>query len=112
MASARPVTGAPQPGRIAVPQRLQPFPELPQGCLGLVEVGDPPGEVLVTGELGQVGVWPVPVLDALGEHGLVHALGPVAWTTVSHETDTPVAAPGPASPRRVDGRACGVACAR
>ncbi|MGH3258594.1 MAG: hypothetical protein ACRDOU_24890 [Streptosporangiaceae bacterium] len=48
----------------------------------------------MTGELGQVGVWPVPVLDALGEHGLVDALGGVAGTAVSHETGTPVAAPG------------------
>ncbi len=41
------------PGRIAVPQRLQPVAEPPQRCLGVAEVGDPPGEVLVPGELGQ-----------------------------------------------------------
>jgi hypothetical protein len=80
--------------------------------LGFAEVADPPGEVVVTGELGHVGVWPVLVLDALGEHGLVQALGRVAWTTVSHETGTPVAAPGPAPPDRAAGQACGVACAR
>lgn len=50
----------------------------------------------MTGELGQVGVWPVPVADALGEHGLVQALGRVAGTAVSHETGPPVAALGPA----------------
>src|SRR5260370_35263134 len=49
-----------QPGRIAVPQRLQPFAEPPQGCLGLAEGADHPGEVLVTGHLGQVGARPVP----------------------------------------------------
>ena len=63
----------------------------------------------MTGELGQVGVWPVSVLDALGEHGLVHALGRVAGTAVSHEMDPPVAAPGPASPRGAAGQVCGAA---
>ena len=50
-----------QPGRVAVPQRFQPVAEPPDGCLSLAEVGDPPDEVVMTGELGQVGVWPVPV---------------------------------------------------
>jgi hypothetical protein len=38
-------------------------------------MADPPDEVLVTRELSQVDIRPVPVLDALGEDGLVQALG-------------------------------------
>jgi hypothetical protein len=96
-----------RPGWIAILQRLRPCAGPPRGCLSLAEVADPPGEVLVTGEPGQVGVRPVPVFDALGKHGLVHTLGRVAGTAVSHETNRPVAAPGPASPRQMAREACG-----